>query len=289
MYAECARQSCAQQATVLLAFDPRGARAWLRDLVEANPAMGLMLCPEHAETTTVPMSWSLIDERSPDLDRAMDEEVDGPPPSFDDIFPPRAAREPDPYGLDPDLETPAAPAATTESDEDTAETWTAEDTSWTAEDDVWDSGPDYTQTLGPDDYESHEAVEWLAPELPASGTDGAPVRQPQLPMISAPTRDRSDGPGRPHAEQQQPGLQGHGTSEAAGPGDFLYTESPEERLETPMSTPVGTTDGSAISPTLGVQPTVAAPLFENTSIKTPRIAPPTSPLLSRAFRTAQFD
>jgi len=57
---------CTERATVLLAYDPRTATAWLRDLVDAHPSLGLSLCPMHAERTSVPMGWERVDERRPE-------------------------------------------------------------------------------------------------------------------------------------------------------------------------------------------------------------------------------
>lgn len=56
---------CRDMATVLLAFDPRTATAWLRDLVDAHPSLGLSLCDRHASRTSVPMGWTKVDERRP--------------------------------------------------------------------------------------------------------------------------------------------------------------------------------------------------------------------------------
>lgn len=301
MYAECARTSCAQQACVLLAFDPRGARAWLRDLGDANPAMGLMLCGDHAETTTVPMSWTLIDERSPDMDRQMDNEVDGPPPSFDDIFPPRAAREPDPYGLDPDLdERPAGEPDAVES-----------------ADEARDQDISFDIDHAYDEHEYHEAVELLAPELPASGTDGAAIRQPQLPMISTPAREHTDvhphqhytheGRNDPRAAADSTGITSTGITSTGITSDYLFSEGPEDRLPdatygplVPGSAPhfgigpsttaqTSSPQHSAPGPSLGSSSSASAPLFEKTATHTPRMAPPTSPLLSRAFRSSHTE
>lgn len=88
MNAECARPTCEEPAQVLLAFDPRTARAWLRDLDNGDPSMGLLLCTEHAESTSVPVSWEIVDERRtvPEFSSQMYDSE----PSFDDIFPPRA-------------------------------------------------------------------------------------------------------------------------------------------------------------------------------------------------------
>jgi len=63
MDAECARMNCDERATVLMAYDPRNARAWLRDLTDAHPSLGLSLCSWHAASTSVPMGWECIDER----------------------------------------------------------------------------------------------------------------------------------------------------------------------------------------------------------------------------------
>jgi len=65
MDAECTRMGCHGKATVLLAFDPRRATAWLRDLVDAHPSLGLSLCDRHAARTSVPMGWTRVDERRP--------------------------------------------------------------------------------------------------------------------------------------------------------------------------------------------------------------------------------
>lgn len=63
MDAECARMNCEERATVLMAYDPRNARAWLRDLTDGHPSLGLALCSWHAASTSVPMGWECIDER----------------------------------------------------------------------------------------------------------------------------------------------------------------------------------------------------------------------------------
>ncbi len=62
---ECARMSCSEAAVALLSFAPRHAKAWLYDLVDANPASGIVLCRRHANATVVPMSWQLVDARDP--------------------------------------------------------------------------------------------------------------------------------------------------------------------------------------------------------------------------------
>jgi len=46
-----------------MAYDPRNARAWLRDLTDGHPSLGLALCSWHAASTSVPMGWECIDER----------------------------------------------------------------------------------------------------------------------------------------------------------------------------------------------------------------------------------
>lgn len=56
---------CAKDAVALLTFSPPQAKAWLYDLIDANPATGIMLCRRHANATVVPMSWQLVDSRDP--------------------------------------------------------------------------------------------------------------------------------------------------------------------------------------------------------------------------------
>lgn len=62
---ECARMACDKVAMALLTFSAKDAKAWLYDLVDPNPAGGLMLCRGHANATVVPMSWQLVDARDP--------------------------------------------------------------------------------------------------------------------------------------------------------------------------------------------------------------------------------
>jgi len=62
---ECARMACSKDAVALLTFSPPEAKAWLYDLIDANPATGIMLCRKHANATVVPMSWQLVDSRDP--------------------------------------------------------------------------------------------------------------------------------------------------------------------------------------------------------------------------------
>lgn len=57
--------ACDKDAVALLTFSPPQAKAWLYDLVDANPATGIMLCRRHANATVVPMSWQLVDSRDP--------------------------------------------------------------------------------------------------------------------------------------------------------------------------------------------------------------------------------
>lgn len=284
MNAECARPSCAQQATVLLAYDPRGATAWLRDLVDAHPSMGLMLCGDHAETTSVPMSWELIDQRSPDYEFEESEFEDQKAPSFDDIFPPRAAPEPDPYGLDIDLEV-RQPAMTHEETQEAIA-----------------NDPDVAALMLDDEVDESdtEAVELLAPELPASGTDGRAVGQPQLPMISTP-------PTRTPSPAIDPPAPGAGYNPTPRPEsapvdpippafsedlDFLYEEQPDESMPTTSTGPTNPETGAGNLPNGQVvaRREHASPLFGKTDVSPQSLkVPPSATLLSRAFRTAQFD
>lgn len=170
MDAECTRINCAQQARVLLAYDPRNARAWLRDLSRnADPSQGLILCSRHAERTSVPMSWTLVDERVPGAVAAGG--IDTPRPSFDDIFPPRSQGRRDPWATD-GADWHKEPELTSEETEE-----------------VIANDPAVAPLLIDDDDfldydESDDVTADAFPEaLPASGTDGVAIPQPQLPMV----------------------------------------------------------------------------------------------------------
>lgn len=60
---DCTRQSCANEASVVLSFSPVRATAWLTDISEKRPADGIVLCRKHANGITVPMGWQLVDNR----------------------------------------------------------------------------------------------------------------------------------------------------------------------------------------------------------------------------------
>lgn len=294
MDAECSRASCAQRATLLLAYDPRGARAWLRDLVDAHPAMGLILCREHGETTTVPMSWELIDERAPDFDSADSGFADEPVPSFDDIFPPRVTAEPDPYGMAGDELDIRQPLL----EPDEAEEVIANDPAMA------------TLNISEEDEFDTEAVELLAPDLQASGTDGAVIAQPQLPMHQIPmiktppqnTATQHPGAQSSGSQPQTPGadhddppfdpLPSASFNEALAPSpnpmDFLFEEDPDDAL--PVS-PFEESDptGATTESTTGRR-TYTSPIFSNTDVSPQQLnVSPSATLLSRAFRSAQFE
>lgn len=62
----CSRVNCGERATALLLYDPRGAEAWLRDRDPiGDRSQGITLCGGHADRATVPVGWTLTDERSP--------------------------------------------------------------------------------------------------------------------------------------------------------------------------------------------------------------------------------
>ena len=62
----CSRVNCGERATALLLYDPRGAEAWLRDRDPiGDRSQGIILCGGHADRATVPLGWTLTDERSP--------------------------------------------------------------------------------------------------------------------------------------------------------------------------------------------------------------------------------
>lgn len=62
----CSRVDCAERATALLVYDPRSAAAWMRDRDPvADRGQGISFCGVHADRATVPMGWTLTDERSP--------------------------------------------------------------------------------------------------------------------------------------------------------------------------------------------------------------------------------
>lgn len=172
MEAECTRMNCANTAHVLLAYDPRQARAWLRDFnPTVDPSQGLILCSRHAESTAVPMAWTLVDERVPGA--MLDDEDETTVPSFDDIFPPRSQGLRDPWASDgadwhkePELSAEAAEQVI--ASDPAVAALLIDDDDFPDYDDV----EDMSQVTFPDEVE----------ELSASGTDGMPLPQPQLPI-----------------------------------------------------------------------------------------------------------
>ncbi len=59
----CARPGCARPASATLSYDYRGGTVWLESLAgEAHP-MTHDLCTEHAQVTSVPRGWQLVDRR----------------------------------------------------------------------------------------------------------------------------------------------------------------------------------------------------------------------------------
>ena len=66
MRRSCARPTCSFPATASVLIEIDQLRAELVDLAE--PALGHHhLCGRHAASTTVPMGWTLVDSRSPEI------------------------------------------------------------------------------------------------------------------------------------------------------------------------------------------------------------------------------
>lgn len=269
-HADCARTNCAEMATVLLAYDPRRATAWLRDLVVPDPSLGLLLCRDHAESRAVPMSWDLIDERAAEAEYQGSWESPAEP-SFDDIFPPRADAD-DNFDLDAELDhahevarvdDPAeTPRLELPADMDTG---ADEEDDWFGDADDWyDDEEDAAELLAPeiDEHEAESAV------LPASGTDGVPLNQPQLPYTQ-------DAPSRTFRADPEPRFDDL---------DFLYEEDPAERLTPEQRTTLAERTSS------GDRRMSTSPELFGTTTSAPRLSvSASSPLLSRAFRNSATD
>jgi len=293
MEAECTRMTCNDPATILLAYDPRTARAWLRDFSsDVDPSLGLILCTRHGEATSVPVAWELIDERIP-VDLTVPAPADGRSElSFDDIFPPRSAGRPDPWA-------------------DDEPTWDDQKLTEAEAEEVIAKDPAVAPLLiDDDDYLDYdEAEELLAPELPASGTDGMGLTQPQLPMIAGGSpirpadRGRNDSASAPAAPSVTPrpmpsdpappsGSEPQASTSADGM-NFLFVEEPAESSGDAIShlaaaaSAADTGDGSPPGETQNGR---ALPLFGQAAAVTVQMqVPSSSTLLSRAFRTIQTD
>lgn len=73
----CSRVDCAERAAALLVYDPRGAAAWLRDRDPVGDrGQAITLCSDHADRASVPVGWTLTDERSPMFTAAPEPIVD---------------------------------------------------------------------------------------------------------------------------------------------------------------------------------------------------------------------
>lgn len=63
MRRSCARPGCGRAASATLSYNHGAATVWLEDLsVDAHP-MTHDLCDPHAERTTPPLGWTLVDRR----------------------------------------------------------------------------------------------------------------------------------------------------------------------------------------------------------------------------------
>jgi hypothetical protein len=59
----CVRLGCRDAAVAGVALDPAHQRVWIADLPADDP-LYIGLCHAHADRLTVPVGWSLLDERS---------------------------------------------------------------------------------------------------------------------------------------------------------------------------------------------------------------------------------
>lgn len=64
MVESCTKTSCRSAATSSLRYDYDTATAWLSALDPEHSGSGHRLCDDHADRTSVPQGWSLVDDRA---------------------------------------------------------------------------------------------------------------------------------------------------------------------------------------------------------------------------------
>ncbi|MFQ5556152.1 MAG: DUF3499 family protein [Acidimicrobiales bacterium] len=60
----CARPGCARPAETTMSFAYRDRRVWIDDLHDVAHPASHDLCRAHADRTTAPRGWELLDQRS---------------------------------------------------------------------------------------------------------------------------------------------------------------------------------------------------------------------------------
>ncbi|MCC5953273.1 MAG: DUF3499 family protein [Acidimicrobiia bacterium] len=63
MSRRCSRPGCAEPATATLAYDYSAGVVWLDDLTDEHHPHDYDLCGHHATSLSVPIGWSLRDQR----------------------------------------------------------------------------------------------------------------------------------------------------------------------------------------------------------------------------------
>ncbi len=61
----CGRVGCGEPAATVLLMAPQDTQAWLVGLDHVSAREGVALCPDHADRISVPLGWSLTDDRAP--------------------------------------------------------------------------------------------------------------------------------------------------------------------------------------------------------------------------------
>lgn len=61
----CGRVGCGEPAATVLLMAPQDTQAWLVGLDHVSAREGVALCPAHADRISVPLGWSLTDNRAP--------------------------------------------------------------------------------------------------------------------------------------------------------------------------------------------------------------------------------